>query len=376
MLRIISLQVWFLKKSELINRPTTHRKRHQIMKKYILLFCLMAIVQIGFAGSMPSNDTYKTVMSDSVVVEFGKSGKVVIIVDSKEDFEKLKLMNINQIIRELDLEENEDTGDMTIVEIKKKDGSTKEVVKVREDWDETEVYIGGMRILVDESGANTKVRVEPGNNKRKDPSFRTYFNVDLGVNNYLNSDGKFPTSDNPYAVKGWGSWNVGLNFMAAQKLSKGFYWNFGLGFQFYNFKFENRDFQAVRGDNMIDFIQRTDVDGFKSKVSASYIMGTTMLELDFGKMNDNGRRGLRIAAGPYAGYRLGGQSKYVYRELGGSGRKKDKQNTGLYLNNFRYGVRGEVGIGRITFFSTYDLNTLFQDEKGPELNPITFGIVF
>ncbi|WP_373397256.1 hypothetical protein V8V91_22195 [Algoriphagus halophilus] len=346
------------------------------MKKYLLLFCLMALVQIGIAGTMPSNDTYKTVMSDSVVVEFGKSGKVVIIVDSKEDFEKLKLMNINQIIRELDLEENEDSGELTIVEIKKKDGSTKEVVKVREDWEETEVYIGGMRILVDESGANTKVRVESGMKKNNDPPFRTYFNVDLGVNNYLNGEGKFPTSDNPYAVKGWGSWNVGINWMAAQRISKGFYWDFGLGFNFYNFKFENRDFQAVRGDDMIDFVQRTDVDGFKSKISASYIMAMTMLELDFGKMNNNGRKGLRIAAGPYAGYRLGGQSKYVYRELGGSGRKKDKQNTGLYLNNFRYGIRGELGIGRVKFFTNYDLNTLFQDEKGPELNPITFGIVF
>lgn len=346
------------------------------MKKYLLLFCLMALVQIGIAGTMPSNDPYKTVMSDSVVVEFGKSGKVVIIVDSKEDFEKLKLMNINQIIRELDLEENEDSGELTIVEIKKKDGSTKEVVKVREDWEETEVYIGGMRILVDESGANTKVRVESGMKKNNDPPFRTYFNVDLGVNNYLNGEGKFPTSDNPYAVKGWGSWNVGINWMAAQRISKGFYWDFGLGFNFYNFKFENRDFQAVRGDDMIDFVQRTDVDGFKSKISASYIMAMTMLELDFGKMNDNGRKGLRIAAGPYAGYRLGGQSKYVYRELGGSGRKKDKQNTGLYLNNFRYGIRGELGIGRVKFFTNYDLNTLFQDEKGPELNPITFGIVF
>lgn len=346
------------------------------MKKYLLLFCLMALVQMGFASTMPSNDTYKTVMSDSVVVEFGKSGKVVIIVDSKEDFEKLKLMNINQIIRELDLEENEDTGEMTIVEIKKKDGTTKEIVKVREDWEETEVYIGGMRILVDESGENTKVRVESGMKKKSDPPFRTYFNVDLGINNYLDGSGNFPTSDNPYAVKGWGSWNVGINWMAAQKLSKGFYWDFGLGFQFYNFKFENRDFQAVRGDNMIDFVQRSDVDGFKSKISASYITAMTMLELDFGKMNDNGRRGLRLAAGPYVGYRLGGQSKYVYRELGGSGRKKDKQNTGLYLNNLRYGMRGEIGVGRVTFFSTYDLNTLFQDGKGPELNPITFGIVF
>jgi hypothetical protein len=346
-----------------------------IMKKYLLLFCLMAIVQIGFASNgLPSIDNKIT--SDSVIVEFGKSGRVVIIVNNKEDFERLKSMNINEIIRELDLKENGDTGELTIVQIQKKDGTSKDIVRVNEDGMETEVTIGGIRVLVDETGENTKVKIESGLKKKSDPPFRTYFIIDLGVNNYLNADGGFPSSDKPYAVKGWGSWNVGLNWMAAQRISKGFYWNFGIGFQFYNFKFENRDFQAVRGDDQIEFLNRNDVDGFKSKISASYVTAMTMLELDFGRMNDDGRKGMRIALGPYAGYRLGGQSKYVYRELDDSGRKKDKQNTGLYLQNFRYGLRGEIGVGRVTFFSTYDLNELFQAEKGPELNPITFGIVF
>ncbi|TDQ16584.1 outer membrane protein with beta-barrel domain [Algoriphagus boseongensis] len=348
------------------------------MKKYLLLICFMALVQVAFATDRHEFPvkTEMAVMKDSVVIEFGKAGKVVIIVESKEDFDKLKLMNINQIISELDLEENKETGELTIVEIRKKDGTVKEVVKVYEDTNQTEVNVAGMRLYVDESGENTRVKFETGAKKKQDPPFRTFFNIDLGVNNFLDADGKFPTSDQPYSVKGWGSWNVGLNWMAAQRISKGFYWDFGIGFQFYNFKFENRDYQAVRGEEMIDFIQRSDVDGFKSKLSSSYLTAMTMFELDFGKMNDNGRRGLRIAAGPYVGYRLGGQSKYVFRELEGSGRRKDKEDTGLYLENLRYGIRGELGVGRIKFFTTYDLNNLFQDGKGPELNPITFGIVF
>lgn len=348
------------------------------MKKYLLLFCLMALVQVAFASDLKDFpiQTESMISKDSVVIEFGKSGKVVIIVDSKEDFDKLKLMNINQIISELDLEENKETGELTIVEIRKKDGTVKEVVKVYEDSGQTEVNVAGMRVYVDESGSNTKVKVETGKRKNLDPPFRTYFNIDLGVNNYMDADGKFPTSDNPYAVKGWGSWALGVNWMAAQRISKGFYWDFGIGFQFYNFKFENRDYQAVRGEDMIDFIQRTDVDGFKSKISSSYLTAMTMLEVDFGKMNDQGHRGLRLAAGPYVGYRLGGQSKYVFRDLDGSGRRKDKENTGLYLENLRYGIRGEIGVGRVKFFTTYDLNNFFQDGKGPELNPITFGVVF
>lgn len=347
------------------------------MKKYLLLFCLTAVVQVAFASTLKDNPilTETKVMKDSVVVEFGKSGKIVIIVDSKEDFEKLKLMNINQIISELDLEENAETGDLTIVEIKKRDGSVKEVVKVYENGGNTEVNVGGMRVYVDESGENTRVKVETGGKKKTDPPFRSYFNIDLGINNYL-ENGAFPTSDKPYAVKGWGSWMVGVNWMGSQRITEGFHWDFGLGFQFYNFKFENRDFQALRGEDAIDFSQRTDVDGFKSKLSTTYLTALTLFKLDFGKMNENSHGGLSLAAGPYIGYRLGGQSKFAYHEIDGSGRRKDKEPTGLYLENLRYGVRGELGIGRVKFFTTYDLNELFQTGKGPSLNPITFGIIF
>jgi hypothetical protein len=306
-------------------------------------------------------------------VEFGKSGKIVIYVETKEDFEKLKLMNINEIIRELDLEENVKNDEMVIVQQTKKNGITKDIVTVREDWDETEVRVGNLKVLVDQSGLHTKVKVEQQEKKKKD-NFRTYFETDLGINNYL-QNGSFPTSDEPYAVKGWGSWNVGLNMMAAQKLSKRFFWKYGLGFHFYNFKFENRAYQAIRTPESIGFQMRSDVNGFKSKISASYVTAMTLFELDFDKIKNKSNEVLKVAFGPYAGYRLGGRSKFVYRELDGSGRQKEKGETGLYLNNFRYGLRGEVGIGDLKFFSSYDLNTLFQEGKGPELNPIAFGIV-
>lgn len=341
------------------------------MKKYLLLFCLLGLVQLAYGRV---NDDL-LVQNDTIIVEFGKSGKIVVLVDNKEDFERLKGMNINQIIRELDLVVDEKSGELVVVEVQGKKG-TKEVVRVREDGQETEVNVGGIRVTVDETGGDTKVRVQTGTRKRSDPPFRTYFNIDLGINNYLDGNGQFPSSSEPHAVRGWGSWNVGLNWMASQRISKGFHWDLGLGVQWYNFKFENRDFQAVRGGGEIDFIQRTDVAGFKSKISASYLTAMSLFKLDFGKMNDQGRKGFRVALGPYAGYRLGGRSKYVYRPLEGGGRRKDHLATGIYLNNFRYGVRGEVGVGRVNFFGTYDLNKLFQDGAGPDLNPITFGVIF
>lgn len=341
------------------------------MKKYLLLIVLMAIVNFTFGNHLEIPKAEK----DSIIVEFGKYGKIVIIIENKEDFERLKKMDINQIVKELDLALNQDTGELTVIEIQSKKGN-KEILRVNENGNETEVSLGRIKVIVDESWGGTKIKVETTEKKQKDPSFKTYFNMDLGINTYLNSTGNFPSSNDPHATKGWGSWNVGLNWMASQRLAKGFHWDFGIGIQWYNFKLENRDFQAVRGDEEIDFLQRSDVNGFKSKISASYLTAQTLLKIDFGKINNNGKRGLRLAAGPYVGYRLSGRSKFVYRELSGSGRRKDKQNTGIYLNNLRYGLRGEVGVGRFNFFSTYDMNTLFQDGRGPELHPLTFGVIF
>ncbi|MFM2251288.1 MAG: hypothetical protein RLZZ358_2218 [Bacteroidota bacterium] len=342
------------------------------MKKLVLLLAFLGCAFLAEAKTNPET-TLKTsipTVKDSVVIEFGKAGRIVIMVESLADFEKLKGMNINQIIAELGVQENKATGEVTLVELHKKDGSVTEVVRVLENGPETEVRVGRMRVLVDESGLNTKVKIQTDQKEKKDPGLKTDFNIDLGINNFI-KDKTFPTSDQPYAAKGWGSWNVGLNWVASQRLAKGFHWNFGLGFQWYNFKFENRDFQAVRGQDQISFVERTDVTGVKSKLSASYLTAMTLLKVNLGKTEE----GVSLAAGPYVGYRLGGRSKFVYEEPGSSTDRIEKVNTGLYLENLRYGFRGEVGVGKnITFFSTYDLNELFQEGKGPSLNPITFGI--
>lgn len=340
------------------------------MKKYLFTLCLMALVHMAHAIQ---SDTLPA--KDSVIVEFGNSGKIIMVVDNKEDFERLKAMDVNQIIRELDLELDQESGETTIVELKHKDGN-KEIVKIHEDGPETRVYVGRWRVIVDDSGSKTQVKVESGPKKKKeDPDFRTYFNMDMGINNYFENNA-VPGERSLHGVKGWGSWNVGINWMASQKLRKGRYWDFGLGVQWYNFKLENRNYQIISGDEGIKFIDRTDVNGFKSKMSASYLTALTLLRWDFGKMNDNGRDGLRVAIGPYAGYRLGGRSKFVYRELGGSGRKKDKEPIGGDLNNFRYGLRGEIGFRSVTFFTTYDFNSFIQKDRGPSLHPIAFGLVF
>ncbi len=217
------------------------------MKKIVFLLAFLGCTFLAQAKTNPETTlkTFIPTLKDSVVIEFGKAGRIVILVESLADFEKLKGMNINQIIAELGVQENKATGEVTLVELHKKDGSIKEVVRVLENGAETEVRVGRMRVYVDESGQDTKVKFETNPKKERGSRYTSDFSVDLGINSFL-KDGSFPTSDQPYASKGWGSWNVGLNWVGSQRLSDGLRWNFGLGFQWYNFKFENRDFLLCR----------------------------------------------------------------------------------------------------------------------------------
>jgi hypothetical protein len=47
-----------------------------------------------------------------------------------------------------------------------------------------------------------------------------------------------------------------------------------------------------------------------------------------------------------------------------------------FLNSYRYGVKAVFGFNDFNLFATYDLSTLYADNRGPELNPICFGLNF
>jgi hypothetical protein len=83
--------------------------------------------------------------------------------------------------------------------------------------------------------------------------------------------------------------------------------------------------------------------------------------------------GFRIGVGGYAGYRVGGRSKYVIRDGGNRIREKDRTN--FYFNNWRYGARLQLGFGGVDLFANYDLNELFIENRGPRLNAFSFGII-
>ena len=182
----------------------------------------------------------------------------------------------------------------------------------------------------------------------------------------------WPVDEGAPKVKPWGSWYVALQSEGTWKASRNFHLKSYLGVNWYNFKFEDPSLVAVKTPDGIDWVDYTEIITepnavpVKSKISASYANFTLMPTL----RTNNGK--MRIGAGGYVGYRLGGRGKFVYEVEGD--KRKDFTKSNMYIANFRYGARGEIGIGDVTLFINYDLNNLFEEQKGPEFQAMSFGV--
>lgn len=194
----------------------------------------------------------------------------------------------------------------------------------------------------------------------KPRKFNADLNTDLGIN-LVNPTDQMPT------IKPWGSWYYAINLEGTYKASKNFHLVSSIGVNWYNFKLEDRSLIAVKNPNGITWEEFEGGTGTKSKISASYANLTLVPTI----MTNNQK--LRLGLGGYAGLRIGGRGKFVYDDENGD-KKKQFEKSNMYVENFRYGARGEIGVGDVTLFFNYDLNNLFQENLGPEVNAMSFGI--
>ena len=148
----------------------------------------------------------------------------------------------------------------------------------------------------------------------------------------------------------------------------------------YTFKFQKDNILIVKDNDGIQFVEDTrDVEFDKSKLSASFVQASLVPIVDFGghsrktRVWDGWNNAFRFGIGPYIGYRISSHSKIVYDD---GDREKEKETDSFYLNNFRYGLRLQIGYRSTDLFFNYDLNELFAEGRGPKLNAFSFGVIF
>ena len=340
-----------------------------------LICMILFATAASFAQEQIARDTVKI---DTVVIEVGKSS-ILFIIRDKKDLERLASYDLNKIVTDLQMELNPDSTQQVTVEassLPPSDTTETDYDAIpfegeydhsdwgHEEWDESD----------DHEYSYSRPR-----------GIQSYFNVDFGLNNFVSPDG-FPDENNElYTVRPWGSWYIALGGMSESYIAKSMSLQFGANVSWYNFKFQNDATYAVPGDDEVFFVENPnglDVNFQKSKLTVAYVNAFLVPMFHFGKKryydswrvwNGGSNAGFRLGAGAYAGYRIGRYTKVKYND---GDRNIDKNHDSFYLNNFRYGIRAQIGFRHTDFFVNYDLNDLFREGKGPELNAFSFGIIF
>jgi len=304
---------------------------------------------------------------DTVIIKVGDGSKVIFAIKDKKDLETMKKYNFQKLmddmIYKLEVRDSSRLNRLSS-EFLKKD-SVKEVVAKTEEPS------------VQSSESPSEVRYERKYHGRRT---RNTFNIDIGTNNFL-SKGSFPNqSSDLYAVRPWGSWYVALNSIYRTQMSRKFFLEWGGGFSWYNFKFQNNQVAVTQDNTGVLFNTDTRNYSFnKSKLTAAFINISAVPVLDFGSnkwkpsfFDGHRSSGFRIGLGPYAGYLLDSYTKQVY--TADNKEKKEVHHNDYYLNHLRYGARLQVGFNSVDFFFNYDMNQLFVENKGPNLNAFSFGV--
>jgi hypothetical protein len=328
------------------------------------ILLILTIALNGFSTETPSRDTLRIIINGELITE--------VDMNDIEALDSLDI-NIDSIMTEVESALDDFEGKFENIEIinsqnKKqiilKDASGEILEEFSIPTEKNEKEINEFRFEIEKSEKN----------------LHPYMTIEIGSNNYL-QENKFPSGELPYIVKPFGSWSFsagsGMRVYASSWLSL----DLGADLLWYNFKMEDRTVIINEGTEPAQIVfqpTESEDDPIRSKLRVSYINANLMPVFHIGKKSSGfNRRTFRIGVGGYAGYRIGSMTKYVYEHNGN--KQKDKYSDNFYLNNFRYGAKAMIGIKEINVFLNYDLNSLFEENKGPEgnnLNAFSFGVNF
>lgn len=187
--------------------------------------------------------------------------------------------------------------------------------------------------------------------------------IDYGVNFYTDHPDKLEPKYFP--PKG-----VNLGYQYNIQLGRHFSINPGFGLGLENYMFRKNAVLAPDDDTLNVAIDDSSGNYKKSKLSLNYF--DIPLEITF--RSSNGDKAFKCAVGAKFGILFSSHSKRKYERSSDGATVKVQHNDNFHVKQFRYGVSGRIGYANFILFGYYGLNGIFQDDKGPDMNPITIGI--
>ena len=219
-----------------------------------------------------------------------------------------------------------------------------------------------------------------GNCNHHDKSpFRTKYGVnpqwmglEFGVNGYMNRDFGFdmPTGY-AYLEPDYGkSFSVGLNvFDIGVPIVKGYMTLVtGLGFEFNNYSYRT-DYVLVPDLTPISAMS-SGISYKKNELSTSWFRIPLLLQFD-SKQNKRGGT-FHFSMGAIGAIKMGSHSyqKWEVGEVVYKTTTKDDFN----LNPFKADATVRIGYGYLNFFVNYSLTSMFRNNEGPHVYPVSAGI--
>ncbi|WP_439882921.1 outer membrane beta-barrel protein [Pontibacter sp. MBLB2868] len=372
------------------------------MKRVLLIMAIFMAAATGVsAKGGPTLAERLNPGQDTIVVKMANGAKLILQLQNMQQLQAFQNYSLDSLMRDINLyvarvdqmeNTNQDSKEMVVTFNKEKaaDGKSEQVtVTVQEDpkkkgekqVEHHEIKINKtfkIDVEIEEDGDDTKVNVNVPDKAERDSTKAAYkeahykatrfnFDVDLGLNNFVNTEGNAIPDLKPLGSR-YVSLNLHLNSQLGGRKSP-VYLVSGLEFAFNNYMFE--DNILVNDVNSItSFEVASDRNFDKSKLTHSSVNLPLMPMLKFKR--ENGKEGFKIGAGGFAGYRLGSHTKLKFEEDGRSEKEKTRDN--FNLSEFQYGLEGVIGYGGLDLFVKYNMNDLFKDNRGPQANVISFGL--
>ncbi len=257
-----------------------------------------------------------------------------------------------------------DRGDTTRIII---GGKKIEVI----DGDTTTINLGNRSLVVDDRG---NVEWKRNNGASRRAKFNGHWaGFEMGVNGFLNSDFGFdlPAEYDFLDLKYEKSIDVSINFFEQNinLINNKFGMVTGVGVRWNNYRLRD-NMMLVPDSAQIFGFQDTETNWRKSKLVVNYLQVPLLFEYQTNPYTRS--NSFHVSAGMILGWRFRTYTKMMNRE---SGRDVSKtKGESFHMNPFRYDATARIGWGVINLYATYSLNTLFKDERGPEVYPFAVGL--
>lgn len=242
------------------------------------------------------------------------------------------------------------------------------------DLDTTKINVKDAKILIVKSGDKKEINLSDSLVPKKPKRESHWAGFDIGVNGYFNSSGSLSLEkENEFLDLDYAK-SILVNINPFEKYipisGDRFGILTGLGFQFTNYDLDSDKRLREDRDSITAYRDTLNMSSVsKNKLKATYLTLPILFELN----SKRGDKGFHFAAGMLFSYRLGSKNKMKYTTPTGNDRK-DKYKDDYNLNPFGAAVTTRFGYSWLNLFATYNLTTLFEKNKGPELYPFTVGL--